>query len=92
MKNSYPNTSSSVVGLIIALFPEARPLIEYYKLKLILKKPWKIYASYEKGIYLILSGIGSYQSSGAMGLLHSYLQIPEHAFYFNLGVAGSSHS
>ena len=61
-------------------------------LKLILKKPWKIYASYEKGIYLILSGIGSYQSSGAMGFLHSYLQIPEHACYLNLGVAGSSHS
>lgn len=39
-----------------ALFPEAKPIIEYLKLKFVQKKPYKIYKS--ENIILIVTGMG----------------------------------
>jgi hypothetical protein len=76
------------VHIVTALMCEARPLIDALKLKRIHShSPFTIFSNGE--IFLIISGIGKINAAAATTFLHAMTQLPSHAFYINLGIAGS---
>lgn len=76
------------VHIVTALMCEARPLIDALKLKRIQSNlPFTIFSN--DAVFLIISGIGKVNAAAATTFLHALTQLPSHAFYINLGIAGS---
>lgn len=74
------------MNFIVALQPEARPLIEGYKL--IKRNDSSAFPVFENENHrLIISGIGRINAAAATGYLLSQLEQPTHAI-LNLGIAG----
>jgi len=80
-----------ILNIVIALHPEAKPLIEYYHLRKIthIDMPFTIYVNKEKTIYLIISGIGKIKIATATTFLYMWTGSKSHSTFLNIGLAGS---
>jgi nucleoside phosphorylase len=76
---------SKRVNVVVALKPEAKPLIEHYDLKLVKGAPFKHYQG--ENINLIISGLGSDLAAAACGYLFG-LQQEAPAGWLNVGIGG----
>jgi len=74
--------------ITVALMSEAKVLIEHLNLKRVNDKKFKIY--YSDDIYLIISGIGSLNSSIATTYLLTKYKAKEDDEVLNLGICGST--
>ncbi len=84
-----------MIHLVVALAPEARPLIEHLKLKVVSTSPgYRIYEG--DGVRLVQSGIGKVASGGACAWLAGWAQRteedPDPCFWLNAGIAGRKES
>lgn len=81
-------SKTSLVNIVTALTCEARPLIDALKLKRLHKiSAFSIYSNDE--FFLIISGVGKVNAAASTAFLHAIAEQPTHAFYLNLGIAGS---
>lgn len=78
-----------MINLIVALRCEARPLIEFFKLKQTESEPHPIYEG--KNIRLILSGISQLNSACAVTTLKHSKSVLENEVWINIGMAGHPH-
>lgn len=69
-----------------ALACEARPLIDFYKLKQVCARPFSLYSNQD--IFLVVSGIGAQLSCAALGFAQGYIR-QENLVWINFGVCGS---
>ncbi len=70
-----------------ALACEAKPLIDYFKLKK--QTGSHAFSLYQSGsVFLIVSGIGQHNMSAAINWLNGYLNTRHKQFWLNTGVAG----
>ena len=74
--------------IVVALSSEASVFINSFKLKLIEKKPFKIYKNNDT--FLVVSGIGSINSAIATTYLLTKYSAKEDDFILNIGLAASS--
>lgn len=73
-------------AIVTAFHSEAKPLIEYFKLKLqTAKSAFPIYQN--ETMHLIISGMGKINAASAVGYLQAKLQIDE-IVWLNFGIAG----
>lgn len=78
------------VVIAVALPCEARPLIDFYRLKRDLSSSaFNLYVHHELPLALIISGVGKIKMAAAVAYVHQYLQLDEKTHYINLGIAGS---
>lgn len=74
-------------NIVVALFPEARPLIERLRLKEQPDAaPFRLFAG--GGVRLIVSGVGARNAAAACGFLHAYGGAVRDSAWLNIGVAG----
>ena len=73
-----------MINIIVALYCEAKPLIEYFKLKRQPDHPYPVYRTDK--IQLIVSGVGKLNAATATGYLAGVSDTP--AAWVNIGVAG----
>jgi len=76
--------------ILTALSSEARPLIDFYKLKKIEDKPFFIFANEEQNILLIVSGIGEEKALISTTYLLTKYKTDKDSFLLNIGIAGGS--
>ena len=89
MKNSSSNMASPQVIVAVALDCEARPLIDYYKLKRDHDvTAFKIYSCCNSEIILVVTGVGKVNSAAAMGFIFHYAGAGSHFTFINVGIAG----
>lgn len=75
------------VNIITALSAEARPLIDYFKLKRVHEiSSYKVYRNSD--IVLAVSGIGKVNSAAASGFLHGKFDFVHCTGWLNVGIAG----
>ncbi len=78
-----------MIHFVVALLPEAQPLIDYYHLKALPNsEPFKVYEG--DGKRLIISGIGKTQAASAAAFLHVFSGGLRNQIWMNVGVAGHS--
>lgn len=78
------------VVIAVALPCEARPLIDFYRLKRDLSSStFNLYVHRELPLALIISGVGKIKMAAAVAYVHQYLQLDDKTQYINLGIAGS---
>ena len=76
-----------MIYFVVALLSEARPLISYYRLKLIPDSaPFKIYEASDKR--LIVSGVGKIQAASATAFLHTFSGSVRNEVWINIGIGG----
>jgi hypothetical protein len=76
--------------LIIALVPEAKPLIDLYNLKRL--DGDLMFPIYQNGnLFLVISGIGQLNSSAATAYLHAKSGELQNQPFLNIGIAGHPH-
>lgn len=79
------------VVITVALACEARPIIDFYRLKRDLSSSvFNLYRHKELPITLIISGVGKIKMAAAVAYTHQHLQLDEKTHYINLGIAGSA--
>src|SRR3989338_2228617 len=76
-----------MIYLVVALHPEAKPLIEHFELKRDTSLP-KISLYTHDHIHLIVSGFGSIRSAIATTSVLSQSRVPPNSVIFNVGIAG----
>ncbi|WP_372369416.1 hypothetical protein [Candidatus Uabimicrobium sp. HlEnr_7] len=74
------------VLFVVALQAEATAIIKFYKLKLYLEVPFKIYRGENK--WLVVSGIGKINSAAATSYLCCLANDDMHQIWLNVGIAG----
>ena len=74
------------IYFVVALLPEARPLIDFFNLKLLQANPFKIYRDTDK--FLIISGVGKARSAKAVEFLHTFFGGERNQIWINIGIAG----
>lgn len=84
-----------MLNIITALHCEAKPLIDYFQLKKIIpdprkKWPFVLFANDAKTIHLIVVGIGKVNMAAGVAFLQALLQLPAHAGFLNVGIAGAT--
>ena len=76
---------------VIALYVEARQLLEYYNLRKY--KPhncsYKTYFNLDLNIWLVISGVGNENANKATRLLHQNSPKSKKNIWINIGMAGS---
>lgn len=79
------------LNIVTALHCEAKPIIEYFKLKKIthLGLPFSIFVNKDKNIQLIISGIGKVRMAAATTFLHAWSGSQFYTCFLNIGIAGS---
>ncbi len=76
-----------MIHFVIALLPEAQPLIDYYHLKALPNsEPFKVYEGDDKR--LIVSGVGKVQSASAATFLHVFSGGLRNQIWMNVGIGG----
>ena len=83
------STSQFNINFVVAHKLEANPLIEYFNLKKFVKKPFQIFKN-ERGIRLIISGMGAIRASNAVKFMWE-LNNGGSSFkegWINVGIAG----
>ncbi len=75
----------------MALHAEAKPIIDYFKLKKIIQVnlPFTIFVNKDQTIHLIISGIGKTKMAAATTFLHLWTGSQSHHCFLNVGIAGS---
>ena len=76
-----------MIVISCALYSEAKPIIEHFKLKQIENRSYKIFKN-EKFI-LIVTGIGKVEAAGAVGYIFG--KFDNILSFLNVGIAGHSH-
>lgn len=85
------NANSPAGGLrfVVALKPEADPVIEHFKMKPIAQAgPFRCWANEAGDAWLVISGIGKASSAAASAWLHAVSGADPAAAWVNLGIAG----
>lgn len=84
---SYP-----LLNFVVALHCEAKPIIDFYKLKKIsnIILPFDIFINEENTISLVISGVGKISTSTATTFLATWFKTPKYSSFLNYGIAGSS--
>lgn len=77
-----------MVYIFVATLFEAKPLIDKYKLREIIRKPFSTYGNEEGTIGLIIGGIGVLNISASIGYMLSSFD-KERDYLINIGYAGS---
>ena len=76
-----------MIHFVVALLPEAKPLIDYYHLKALPHlKPFKLYEG--DGKRLIISGIGKARAANATVFLHTFSGNVKNQAWLNIGIGG----
>lgn len=75
-----------MIFLHCALPAEARSLIDFYKLKQVVEKPFRVYQA--DGVCLVVSGIGKTNTSAALGFLYGRFGV-DNAVWLNVGICGA---
>lgn len=80
-----------MLHIIVALHCEAKPIIEFYKLKKISDRdlPFPVFVSKDENIYLIVSGVGKVKTAIATTFLYTFTGSKSHGCFLNIGIAGS---
>ncbi len=84
-------SKTNMVVIVCALMCEARPVIDYYRLKKSLDKPFTVFANDNSPVLVAVSGIGVSGSAAAVGWLSSYLATKRscsNPVWLNVGSAG----
>jgi hypothetical protein len=71
--------------LVVALAPEARPLVHHYGLRAI-EGPFRQYQ--KEDVALVVSGTGKAAAAAATAYLYARTGEPKRAVWFNVGIAG----
>src|ERR1700761_8244047 len=75
-----------MIAIVTAFHSEAKPLIEYFKLKTqMTQAPFPIYQN--ENMHLIISGLGKINAALAVGYLQAILQTPN-IVWLNIGIGG----
>lgn len=74
-----------MIRFVVALYPEAKPLIAHYGLSQV-PGPFRVYRNEQVG--LVVSGVGKAASAAATAYLHTKLGESTGGAWFNIGVAG----
>ena len=78
-----------MIHFVIATYPEAMPIIKYYKLKQMKHvTPFSIFVNKYKDISLIISGIGKVASSSAVSFMYCIFEYKKNNIWINIGIAG----
>lgn len=75
-----------MIFLHCALPVEARSLIDFYKLKQVVEKPFRVYQA--DGVCLVVSGIGKTNTAAALGFLYGRFGVVN-AVWLNFGICGA---
>ena len=76
-----------MIHFVVALLPEAKPLIEHYDLKPVSgPHPFKIYTG--KNTHLVISGIGKTKALEAAQYLQTFSGNKRNQIWINIGIAG----
>lgn len=78
----------TAVHLVVALLPEAKPLIEHFRLKASNTSPFKIYGG--DAVHLIISGVGKTRSAAAVVFLYEHSGRTRNSIWLNIGLGGHS--
>lgn len=91
MKEYSSNTQqNSIVNIVTALPCEAKPIVDYFKLKKMHKiNYFPVFCNNEKSINVIVSSIGKIKSAAATTFIHMLSGDCKNCCYLNLGIAGS---
>ena len=76
------------LNLVVALPPEAKPLIRHFGLEFKSGDTFKVYANGGETIHLIISGVGKVSAAAAVSHLASFSRGNSATAWFNVGVAG----
>lgn len=77
-----------MIRVVTALQHEAKPLIDFYRLKPVQSNPYKVYKNNQ--IALIVSGVGKKNSFNAVHYLQDYCGKNKNCGWLNIGVGGQS--
>lgn len=78
-----------MINLLVALAPEARPLIDYFRLHR--RTGTDAYPIYESGtMRLVVSGVGKVRAAAAVAYLHALREPVTNAPWLNVGIVGDS--
>ena len=81
----------ALVTLVCALNCEAKPWIEFYKLKKACDRPFDLYVNKATQVQVLISGIGALSTAAAIGWLGARAQMQgqvDKMVWLNLGIAG----
>lgn len=80
--------------ILVALHCEAKPIIDYFRMRKISSSPFAIFANPEKTIQLIQSGVGKIRMAAATTIAYCHPNLGENnknsMTWLNVGIAGSS--
>ncbi|MBF89593.1 MAG: hypothetical protein CMG75_07985 [Candidatus Marinimicrobia bacterium] len=77
-----------VLNIIVALPAEANPIIKFFKLRPIVSEPYKIFASKDHSIRLIISGVGKICSNKAVSMMGEKFVQKKFQAWLNIGIGG----
>lgn len=82
----------SLLNIVVALHCEAKGLIEQWGLKRVTDHalPFPLFASPDKTIHLIISGVGKVRAAAATTFVSLWTKSTRHCAFLNVGIAGSS--
>ena len=85
MHNS--NTTTPILTFMVALNCEAKPWVDFYKLKKTINRPFELYQRGGLNIEVVVTGIGAISMSTAVGWVAG-LNNKAERLWLNLGIAG----
>jgi len=81
-----------ILTLVVALSCEAKPWIDFYKLKKVVEKPFSLFARQGVNVEVVITGIGAIAMSTAVGWIAGYQGSAErnwlNRIWLNIGIAG----
>lgn len=80
-----------LITLVCALNCEAKPWIEFYKLKKVADRPFDLYANDDGQVQVLICGIGALSTAASIGWLGARAQLQgslDSMIWLNLGIAG----
>jgi hypothetical protein len=81
----------ALITIVCALNCEAKPWIEFYKLKKAYDRPFDLYINDDTQVQILISGIGALSTAAAIGWLGARAQLQgrsDNMVWLNLGIAG----
>ena len=84
------NTGSACLNIVVAFTAEARPFIDYFRLKRCIKHTaFPVYKNSAATIFLIVCGLGKVNAASASSYLFGINAAQTHSCFLNFGLAGS---